>query len=684
MPAYTTHDIRNIALVGQSGAGKTTLIEALLHHAGMIKSKGDVSKGTTVCDFDPQEKQYEHSLNSALAYIDTDGKHINLLDTPGLSDFFGRTFGVLQAAETTAIVINAENGIESVTESMMEHAKSDDLCRMIIINKIDAEAIDLETLVEEIKATYGNECLPLNLPSASGDKIVDCFFKPEGEETLFSSIADAHSTIIDQVVEVDEALMEIYLEQGQELEPEQLHEPFEKSLREGHLIPICFTSAETGAGIPELLEVMARLMPDPTEGNPPHFLKGEGADATPVELSTTPTDHIVAHVFKITNDPFKGKLGVFRVYQGTVTNNTQLYIGEVRKPFKTNHLLRLQGEEHTEMTQAIPGDLCAVSRIDELFLDAVLHDSHDEDNFHLQPEVFPMPLFGLALLPKKRGEEQKLSDALHKFQSEDYCLKVEHDAQANETVIRSLGELHLRVVLEQLENKYKVHVETRPPSIPYRETIRAQSDGHHRHKKQTGGAGQFGEVFLKVAPRDRGTGFEFVDSIKGGVIPGQFIPAVEKGVRQALDEGYIAGFPIEDVQVTVYDGKYHDVDSKEIAFVAAGKRAFQNAIDSAKPVVLEPIVTIRVTAQGDTIGDITADLATRRGRISNTDTSSAGRMVVTGQVPLAEIESYSTRLKSMTGGEGSYEISFSHYDPVPGNVQKQLSERHQAVLHHED
>jgi len=231
---------------------------------------------------------------------------------------------------------------------------------------------------------------------------------------------------------------------------------------------------------------MARLMPDPTEGNPPHFLKGEGADATPVELSTTPTDHIVAHVFKITNDPFKGKLGVFRVYQGTVTNNTQLYIGEVRKPFKTNHLLRLQGEEHTEMTQAIPGDLCAVSRIDELFLDAVLHDSHDEDNFHLQPEVFPMPLFGLALLPKKRGEEQKLSDALHKFQSEDYCLKVEHDAQANETVIRSLGELHLRVVLEQLENKYKVHVETRPPSIPYRETIRAQSDGHHRHKKQTG------------------------------------------------------------------------------------------------------------------------------------------------------------------------------------------------------
>lgn len=684
MPAYTTHDIRNIALVGQSGAGKTTLIEALLHHAGMIKSKGDVARGTTVCDFDPQEKHYEHSLNSSVAHITAQGKHINILDTPGLNDFFGRTFGVFQAAETTAIVINAENGIESATETMMAHAKSDERCRVIIVNKIDSENGDLEILLEEIKAAFGNECLPLNLPSAGKGKSVDCFFKAEGEETLFSSVAEAHSTIIDQVVEVDEALMEIYLEQGSELQPEQLHAPFEKALREGHLIPVCFTSAETGAGIPELLDIMVSLMPDPTEGNPPHFLKGEGANAKPVEVSASPTDHVIAHVFKISNDPFKGKLGVFRVYQGTVTPNTQLFIGDARKPFKVSHILRLQGAEHSEISEAVPGDICAVSRVDELFLDAVLHDSHDEDNFHLQPESFPMPLFGLALVPKKRGEEQKLSDALHKFQSEDYCLKIEHDAQANETIIRSLGELHLRVVLEQLEEKYNVHVDTHPPSIPYRESICGNSEGHHRHKKQTGGAGQFGEVYLKIEPLERGAGFKFVDSVKGGVIPGQFIPAVEKGVRQAMDEGYIAGYPIDDVQVTVYDGKYHDVDSKEIAFVAAGKRAFQNAVDSAKPVVLEPIVTIKVTAQGDAVGDITADLATRRGRISSTDADISGKMVVIGQVPLAEIESYSTRLKSMTGGEGDYEISLSHYDPVPGNIQKQLADKHQAAFHHEE
>jgi len=308
---------------------------------------------------------------------------------------------------------------------------------------------------------------------------------------------------------------------------------------------------------------------------------------------------------------------------------------------------------------------------------------HDEDHFHLQRESFPMPLFGLALIPKKRGDEQKLSETLHKLQSEDYCLRIEHNAQANETVIRSLGELHLRVVLEQLEQKYGIQLDTKPPSIPYRETICIQSNGHYRHKKQTGGAGQFGEVFLRIAPRERGAGFEFVNEIKGGVVPGQFIPAVEKGVIQAMAEGFSAGYPIQDIQVTLYDGKFHNVDSKEIAFVTAGKKASQNAMGSAKPVVLEPIVTIQVTAQGNDMGDITADLSTRRGRISNTDAGSAGHMRITGQVPLAEIESYSTRLKSMTGGKGSYEISFSHYDPVPATVQKTLAQKHQAAIHHE-
>ena len=672
MPAYTTHDIRNIALVGQSGAGKTTLAEALLYRAGAIQAQGTIERGDTVCDFDPQEQNYKHSLNTSLAWFEKDGRHVNLIDTPGLADFFGRAFAALQAVETAAVVINAESGLEPAAQAMMEHAREDELCRLIIVNKIDSAEANLEKLVAEISDIFGKECLPLNLPAANG-KVIDCFFKPDGAETLFSSVSDAHTTIVDQVVEMDEELMEIYLEQGSDLKPEQLHDPFEKALREGHLVPICFTSATTGAGIDQLIDVMVRLMPDPSEGNPPHFLKGEGEKAKPVEISIDENAHAIAHVFKITNDPFRGKMSMFRMHQGSITPNSQLFIGDARKPFKVTHLLRLQGKEQSEMGQAIPGDICAVARVEEIDRDAVLHDSHDEDNFHLQPESFPMPLFGLALIPQNRSDDQKLSDALRKLESEDPCLKVEHDTQANETVVRGLGDLHLRIILEQLEERFNVHVDTKPPSVAYRETISASAEGHHRHKKQTGGAGQFGEVYLKVEPLPRGEGFLFVDEVKGGAIPGTLIPAVEKGVQQALEDGVIAGYPIQDVKVTVYDGKFHAVDSKEIAFVTAGRKAFETALENAKPVILEPIVNIQITVMGNAVGDITADLSTRRGRVSTTDTASGGRMVIFGLVPIAELDDYSSRLKSITGGEGSYEITFSHYDPVPYDIQQQLA-----------
>jgi elongation factor G len=674
MSDYNAEDVRNIALVGHAGAGKTTLVEALLAATGAIPQPGRVDRGTTVCDFDPLEKELLHSLDVSITSFNAAGKHVNLVDTPGFPDFLGRSIAVLPAVETAAVVINAEAGIEPVTQRMMKAAANRNLCRIIIVNQIDAAGVDLAAVTAQIRDTFGPECLPINLPAEHGRRVIDCFFQPSGERPDFSSVADAHGQIVDQVVEVDEALMEIYLEQGSELQPEQLHDPFETALREGHLIPVCYVSATTGAGIPELLEILVRLMPNPSEGNPPPFMKGEGADMEQVAVTPDPNLHALAHCFKVINDPFRGKLGIFRIHQGRIRPDSQLFIGDARKPFKVNHLFRLHGAEQVEVDEGVPGDILAVARVDDIYRDAVLHDSHDEDHHHLKSIECPVPLFGLAVNTAKRGDEQKLSEALHKLQAEDPCLHVEHNAAANETVIRGLGELHLKVILRRLADQFHVEVETRPPSIPYRETITAKAEGHHRHKKQTGGAGQFGEVFLRIEPLERGAGFEFVDATVGGSIPGQFIPSIEKGVRQVLEEGAIAGYHMQDVRVSVYDGKYHPVDSKDIAFATAGRKAFLEAVDKARPVILEPIVKIRIIAQNSAMGDLASDLSGRRGRINGSESKTMGRIAIDGEVPLAELEGYEPRLRALTGGEGTYTIELSHYEAVPGSIQKRLTD----------
>ena len=672
MVSYSTENIRNIAITGHSGSGKTTLVEALLHGAGAINQKGSVKRGTTVCDFDPQEKTHQHSLDSAICSLDHGGSHVNLIDTPGYPDFIGRALSALPAVETCAVVVNAQAGVEMVTRKMMEQAADRGMDRLLIINKIDAEDVELEAVLQQLREAYGSECLPLNLPAESGKVVVDCFFQSDGRETDFLSVAEAHVNIVDQVVELDEELMEQYLEQGEDFSPEQLHEPFELALREGHFIPVCFVSAETGAGVAELLEVFARLMPNPGEGNPPPVFKGEGDTAEQFRIEPEPAGNAIAHVFKLHIDPFVGRLGAFRIHRGTVTKDSQLFIGDGRKPFKVGHLLKLQGKDHIEIDRGIPGDICAVAKIDEIHFDALLHDSHDDDQVYLQPVDIPAPMYGLAIQAKSRGDEQKISDALQKLEAEDQSFIVEHNATTNETVIRGMGEFHLRIMLEKLKDRHNVEVTTRPPKIAYKETITARAEGHHRHKKQTGGAGQFGEVFLRVEPMSRGAGFEFVDAVVGGVIPKPLIPAVEKGIRQALDSGALSGNPMQDIKVTVYDGKHHPVDSKEVAFVAAGKKAFLDAFNKARPVVLEPIVDINVTAPNGAMGDINADISGKRGRISNTLALSGGMTTITASVPLSELDSYQSQLKSMTGGVGSYSLSFSHYDPVPGKTQKEL------------
>jgi elongation factor G len=668
--SYTTESIRNIALAGHSGSGKTTLFEALLQAGGSIQGSGTVERGNTVSDTDSQEKARVHSIDSCVGHIDRNGCHINLIDTAGYADFRGPTLSALAAVETVAVVVNAINGIEHSTRRLMAHARARGLARMLVVNKIDFDGADLGALVDALREEFGSECLPVNLPTGRGSRVLDCFFHHEGS-TDFSSLAEAHQRILDQVVEVNESVMGAYLDAGEEsLTPQQLHDAFEQCLREGHLIPICFVSARTGAGITEWLELAARLLPNPTEGNPPPFVRGDGA---PLRVSAHPDGHVIADVFKIVNDPFVGKLGIFRVWQGTVRRDSQLLVDDGRKPFKVGHLFRLQGKTHAEIPAAIPGDIAAVAKIEDIHFDAVLHDSHDEDLIALAPLAFPAPMYGLALVPRHKGQEQKLSNALARLAEEDPCFRVEHHKELNETVVRGLSDLHVKIMLERMRERYGVEVETHPPRIAYRETIATHAEGHHRHKKQTGGAGQFGEVFLSIEPLERGAGFEFVDAVKGGVIPNQFLPAIEKGVRQAMAHGALAGFPMQDLRVTVQDGKHHPVDSKEVAFVSAGKKAFMDAVAKAQPIVLEPIVNVEVSIPEHHVGDVTGALAGKRARIMGTDTQRGGELVIKAQAPLAELIDYPTELKAMTGGRGRYSLDLSHYEAVPPNVQKQLS-----------
>ena len=674
MPNYRTENIRNLTLVGHTGSGKTSLVEALLVKSGKIGEAGTIERGTTTTDHDPLEKEFQHSLDSAIASYDFEGVHVNLIDTAGFPDFRGPTLTAMAATETTAVVINAHNGIELSTRRLMRRAKQRRLCRVIAISKMDQPGVNLTKLVKNIREEFGPECLPINLPAEDFSKVRDCFFGTEGETDIFS-LSEAHEAIIDQVVEVNEDLMEKYLE-GEELSRDELHNAFEQALREGHLVPICFTSAATGAGLNELLRLIKRLLPNPIEGNPPLVLKGEGDSAEEVEVEPDPNGHVIAHVFKISNDPFVGKLSIFRIYQGTVRPDSQMFIGDGRKPFKVGHLFKVQGSKHEEVDAGIPGDICAVAKVEDIHYDAILHDSHEEDNFHLKPLDFPKPMYGLAIQPKTRGQEQKLAQSISRLTEEDPCFVVEHNQELNETIIRGLGELHMRVMLQRMDNRYHVEVDTRPPRIAYRETVTRPAEGHYRHKKQTGGAGQFGEVFLRLRPLARGDGFKFINKVVGGAIPTNLIPAVEKGVRQIVGEGAIAGYQMQDLEVTVYDGKYHPVDSKEIAFVFAGRNAFLDAIHNAGPQILEPIVSVDVTVSDADMGDVTGNLAGRRARISGTESLSGNQVTIKADMPLSSLSDYHTELKSMTQGQGSYTMEFSHYDPVPHAVQRALEKAH--------
>jgi elongation factor G len=678
MPDYATGDIRNVLIAGSGGSGKTTLVDAMLFASGAVNRKGSPADGSSFSDFEKEEKEHKHSIYSSILFCNHQGRRINLIDAPGSPDLIGQAIACLPAVETVAVVVDAAGGVDVVTRRIMDAARERNKPRAIIINKIDLPDIDLEALLQRLKETFGSECLPINLPTGGGKAVVECLLQSAGESDI-DSVKRCHAAILDQIVEMDENLMEKYLG-GEEPDYQALHDPFERAMDDAHVIPILFTDARSGVGVPELLDAIALHFPSPLEGNMPNFLSGEGDEERPYEIHEDPDRPLLAHVFKVTTDPFVGKLAVFRVHQGKVTGNSQVIIGHSKKTVKLGHVFHLQGKEHPEVPEIISGDIGCVAKIEELRLDDVLHDSHALDSVHCKPLRYPTPMYSLAVVPRARGDEQKISTQLHKLDEEDPTFDWHTDPQTHEVVISGLGELHLRLVLERMKNR-GVQVDTAPPKVAYRETITGKADGHHRHKKQTGGAGQFGEVYLRVEPIERGSpmsadgggpGFEFVDEVVGGVIPRQFIPAVEKGVRELLDQGAIAGHRIQDVRVTVYDGKHHPVDSKEVAFKTAGKMAFRDAFLKASPVVLEPIVNMEISVPEDKMGSITGDLSGKRGRIMGQDFEGSGMALVKAQAPLAEVMHYENQLKSITGGRGSFSMELSHYEAVPHAVQQQI------------
>lgn len=677
MSNYLTENLRTLALVGHGSCGKTSLIEAMLYRSGMIPELGTVEKGNTMCDNDPLEKQVGHSVRLAVAHIDTampdlTPVRIHVLDTPGYSDYLGQDLSALDAVKSVAAVVDATQGVEMLTRRMMQAAKDRNLCRMIVVNKFEDPNADLVGLLKEMQEIWGPGVLPINLPTKNRTRVIDCFDRDEGDADIMS-VEEVHRAFIEKIVEEDDAMLERYLEEGN-VDPRLLHPLVTKALREGHVIPVCFVSAKNLIGIRDFMKVIIRHLPSPAEANDALFLN---ADGTPFVTKPDKDLPVVAQVFKIVNDPYIGKIGVFRVHQGTITKDSVLYVDDEKKPVKAAHPLILQGKNTAETDRLSPGDIGALAKIDELCYGSVIHGDPALTGVHMRPIDFPKPMYGLAVKPARRGDESRMSEVLAKMQSEDPTMAVDHDTVLNETVIRGLTDMHVRSILDRMKINFKLEVETAAPSVPYRETVSAPAEGHARHKKQTGGAGQFGEVYLRIAPLPRGAGFEFVDEVKGGAIPYNLIPAVEKGVREVLDTGFVAGYPIQDVRVTVYDGKSHPVDSKEVAFVSAGRKAFLDALAKSEPQVLEPIVRLEITAPESYMGDIVGDLSSRRGQVSGTENLPGGLMVILGTAPLSELDGYATRLHAITQGTGAWSMELEAYQPVPAQKQAELASKFQ-------
>lgn len=669
MALHAIGDIRNVALVGHSASGKTSLGEAILHKTGATTRLGHIDDGTSHLDYDEESKERRHSVDSTFFHVQHDGKLLNFLDTPGMPDYAGTAIAALIAVETAVVVVSAASGIGVNTRRMFNLAREQGLARFIVINRIDAENANIPEVLKGVRETFGALCQPINLPVNGGKGLIDVLTATEGESDLLD-VGAAHTALLDAIVETDDTLMEKYMETGT-VPAETLGPAVAKAVADGKVVPILFTNARTELGIPELLNALTRFAPSPLTGKRRSIVAGEGETAVSTPIEPKPDGPFVAQVFKITSDPRSNiKYSLARVHRGTIRGDGQVIAGDDRKGQRPGHILKLRAADHAEIEAATAGDIVALAKLD-LHIGQMLWD-HATDGKIPAPK-FPTPMFALAAEPKARGDADKIGMVLHRFTEEDPCFQTHRDAQTGELVLHGLGDMHLTVMRSKMKRHYKLEVDTKPPKIPYRETIVGVAKYvEYTHKKQTGGAGQFARVFIDVEPNERGKGYEFIDKIFGGVIDQQFRPAVDKGVRDQMKHGVIAGYPVVDVKVSLVDGKTHPVDSKDIAFQVAGRAAFKKAFVQAKPILLEPVVTIEVTVPTEFVGEITRDLAGKRGQILGQDMLPGNQSCVRATVPLSEVATYNSQLKSVTGGQGSYAMELSHYDIVPPNVQQQI------------
>ncbi len=675
MANFSAKDIRNLILLGHSGSGKTSLLEALLHGAGAIPKMGSVREGNTISDYNEDEKERKCSLGSSLVSFIYSGKKINIIDTPGYLDFAGEMVGGLRAADACIVVVNATAGIEIGTEKAYRLAKETGVPCIFFINMLDREHSDYDKCFDDIQKKFRKHCVAVDAPIGEESAFKDVFniVANRGPEKLSEEDAIHVKLLADQlsetVAETDDVLLEKYLEKG-ELAPEELSGAFKKAVSTGEVTPILCGSATKGIGIKDLLETIDKYLPSAAERPKVDAIKPDGGDK--VSLGIDPNGPFAALVFKTLSDPFLGQISIFKVFSGKLQSNGGFYNVNKNSKEKAGQIFTLMGKTQSSMESVQAGDIACVAKLKETSTGDSICD--EKSQIKLDDIQFPEPAIAFALKPKTRSDEDKLSNALHKLMVEDKTFKVTVDEDTKEMVAHGMGDMHIGMMINRMKTRYGVGVDLGTPKVAYKEAITGKGDAQYRHKKQSGGAGQFAEVWMRIEPLPRGAGFEFVDEVVGGAIPRPFIVSCEKGIRTALGSGPLAGFPVVDVRAIVYDGKTHPVDSKDIAFQMAAKHAFKDSILKAKPVILEPIMDVDIVVPDEFMGDIAGSLNSRRGRVMGVEPGD-GAQVIKAKVPLEEMYKYVNELKSITGGRGTYTMQFSHYEVVPSNLAQGIIEK---------